>query len=285
MHAALPNVAFARMPFREGNFRPAINVLEPASMSPSIHTRENREFATETKFLIDLAAASEILDWGRANLAPDPHAGGGSLDTYQITSLYFDTEQFDVFHRRGSFGRSKYRIRRYGSGGVAFLERKLKTRGLLTKRRSIVELEEIERLSDANSNRDWAGHWFHQRLLARQLRPVCQITYLRTARVAMTNHGPIRLTMDERVRALPLSDLVFKNAEEGTALSESRIILELKYRVEMPTLFKPLLESFGLVPQPVSKYRLAAAALGLVADFAPPPHDSAATAPTLCALG
>jgi hypothetical protein len=37
-----------------------------------------------------------------------------------------------VFHRRGSFGRSKYRIRRYGEAQVGFLERKLKTRGLLT---------------------------------------------------------------------------------------------------------------------------------------------------------
>jgi len=254
-------------------------------MSPSIHTRENREFATEIKFLIDPAAAGKILDWARANLAPDPQAGGDSLDTYQITSLYFDTEQYDVFHRRGSFGRSKYRIRRYDLGEVAFLERKLKTRGFLTKRRTIVKLGELERLSEPGSGRDWAGHWFHQRLLARQLRPVCQITYRRTARVAMTNHGPIRLTMDERICARPATGLAFNDAGESTALSESRIILELKYRVEMPALFRPMVESFELTPQPVSKYRLAAAALGLVADFAPPPETSAPSVPTLCALG
>lgn len=276
------------MTFREGNFGQVFGVLTQASMSPSIHTRENREFATEIKFLIDPAVAGKIRDWARANLAPDPHAGGDLLDTYQITSLYFDTEQFDVFHRRGSFGRSKYRIRRYGHGDVVFLERKLKTRGLLTKRRSIMKLDELERLSDAESERDWAGHWFHQRLLARRLRPVCQITYRRTARVAMTNYGPIRLTMDERVRAWPATGLVFNDSDEGTALSESRIILELKYRVEMPALFKALLEGFDLTPQPVSKYRLAAAALGLVAEFEASPDETAPCAPsvpTVCALG
>jgi hypothetical protein len=45
----------------------------------------------------------------------------------------------------------------------------------------------------------------------------------------------------------------------------AHIILELKYRVEMPALFRHLVEEFALEPAPVSKYRLAAAALGLAA--------------------
>src|SRR5688572_2760812 len=95
-------------------------------MSPSTDTRENREFASETKFLVTPAVAEQIRDWARARLAPDPNASGESndaYDAYQITSLYFDTENFDVFHRKGSFGRSKYRIRRYGESEIAFLER------------------------------------------------------------------------------------------------------------------------------------------------------------------
>jgi len=231
-------------------------------MSPSTDTRENRELATEMKFLVSHALAGQIRAWAREHLSPDPHAGPAG-DGYEITSLYFDTAQFDVFHRRGSFGRSKYRIRRYGEGQVGFLERKLKTRGLLTKRRSIVRLDELEFLAADDDNRAWPGRWFHRRLLARALSPTCQISYQRTALVAMTSFGPIRFTMDSGLRALPTTCIQFRN-ELSSPLLEDQLILELKFRYGLPALFKYLLEEFALTPVPFSKYRFAAAALGFV---------------------
>jgi hypothetical protein len=248
-------------------------------MSPSTELRENREFACELKFVVDGPVAGEIRDWGRRRLAPDPNASGESGDAYQITSLYFDTRRFDVYHRNGSFGRSKYRIRRYGESEVAFLERKLKTRGLVSKRRTSVELRELERLEDGQPDRSWAGHWYRQRLLARRLGPVCRITYRRTARVALTSYGPIRMTLDEDIRAWPAQGLAFSGPGNGIVLSENRIVIELKYRWAMPLLFKQLVEDFALNPHPVSKYRLAAVALGLVAEpissFAAETHSEA----------
>ena len=235
-------------------------------MSPSLEYRENREFALEIKFLLNLAVADQIREWARERLSPDPNATGGSGDSYRITSLYFDTDSFDVFHRRGSFGRSKYRIRRYGESEVTFLERKLKARGHLTKRRSIIKLDEMERLATVELERDWTGHWFHRRLLARRLRPVCQIAYERTALVAMTDGGLIRLTLDRDLRAIPGQKLAFRGDESGTRLAENHIILELKFRREMPVLFKQLIERFALNSQAVSKYRLAASSLGLVKE-------------------
>ena len=186
---------------------------------------------------------------------------------YQITSLYFDTRQFDVFHRRGSFGRSKYRIRRYGASEVVFLERKLKSRGLLTKRRAIVGLNELERFSGDGVGDSWAGRWFHRRLQARQLGAICQISYRRTALVAMTDLGPIRLTMDHDLHAQPAAGVWFHEAQ-GTRLLEDQMILELKFRREMPLQFKRLVEEFQLNPQPFSKYRRAVTTLGLVSDRA-----------------
>src|SRR5207247_7397966 len=145
-------------------------------MSPSTEVRENREFASEIKFLVSPALADQIRDWARGRLAPDPNAAGESGDAYPITSLYFDTGHFDVFHRKGSFGRSKYRVRRYGQSEIAFLERKLKTRGRLTKRRSIVKLDELEHLASAEPKHGWAGYWFHRRLLARRLEARCPLS-------------------------------------------------------------------------------------------------------------
>ena len=238
-------------------------------MSPSTEVRENREFASEIKFLVSPALADQIRDWARGRLAPDPNAAGESGDAYLIRSHYFDTDRFDVFHRKGSFGRSKYRVRRYGQSEFTFLERKLKTRGLLTKRRSIVKLDELERLANADPERGWAGYWFHRRLLARGLAARCQILYHRTARIAMTQYGPIRLTLDEHLRALPAAGLWFSE-QNGARLLENQNILELKFRCEMPVLFKYLVEEFALSPQPVSKYRLEATALGLVTTASSP---------------
>ena len=243
-------------------------------LSPSLDTRESREFASEIKFRIPLDLGLEIRGWARRSLAPDPFAGGECGDTYRTTSLYFDTPSFDVLHRTGSFGRSKYRVRRYGDSEGVFLERKLKTRDRVSKRRSVIPVGDLE-LLERQPQRGWAGHWFHRRIEARLLQPVCQISYLRTARIGTAASGPIRLTMDQDVRALPVSRLAFHPADRGTPLAEGYVILELKFRRDVPELFAQLIETFGLESHTVSKYRLASAAGGCVAGW-PAAVESAA---------
>jgi len=242
------------------------------SISPSLDVRESREFASEIKFQVPEFAGDEILKWARTRLSPDPNAADGGQDgAYQITSLYFDTEEFDVYHRNGSFGRSKYRIRRYGPSKTVFLERKLKTRGLVSKRRAAVDIEELEHLHVSEPDASWPGFWYHQRLLARQLRPICQITYRRIALVTQTQHGPIRLTFDRCIQTVPLNSVGFNDLSPGTPLSDDRVIVELKFRVGMPLLFKDLVEEFAIVSNRISKYRLAVVALGLVEPDQPTP--------------
>lgn len=234
-------------------------------MSPSIQ-RENRELAAELKFLVTPDIAAGVREWARHKLEPDPHGNGSAQDEYRITSLYFDTELFDVFNRRGSFSRSKYRIRRYGAENVVYLERKLKTNGMVSKRRSPAETPEIVRLSNSEMDPKWTGSWYHRRLLLRRLKPICQISYERTARVAMTSHGPVRLTMDHDLRALTAREYVFKPDENCLPVAPSNVVIELKYRGEIPGIFKELIEKFTLSPKKMSKYRLAAVALGLVPE-------------------
>ena len=104
------------------------------------HIREVRSQAREVKFVVEADMAGLIRQWARTHLDPDPHGGGPFGDEYQTTSVYFDTDAFDVFHRRGSFGRSKYRIRRYGDEETVFLERKMRQPAVLAKRRTILSL-------------------------------------------------------------------------------------------------------------------------------------------------
>jgi hypothetical protein len=217
---------------------------------------EHRNVVAEIKFLVPLCDADAIRDWARARLTPDPFGEGPFRDTYRTTSIYFDTAQFDVLQRRGSFGRSKYRIRRYGESAAVFLERKLKKRDLVSKRRSVIELGDLPRLTGTAAERHWPGFWFHRRILARDLHPVCRISYRRTA---LAGCGPIRLTLDDDLQMQSLDCFEFHPVTGGGSIVDGHAILELKYRDEMPRVFHELIETFSLTPEPVSKYRLAMA--------------------------
>jgi hypothetical protein len=259
-------------------------------MSP--HARETRPFASEVKFLVDAAVGARIRDWARLHMQADPHGTGVFGDEYHTTSLYFDTDARDVFHQRGSFGRSKYRVRRYGDAPSVFLERKLRKPGILVKRRTIVGLNTIGRLGAPEPDAAWPGEWFHRRLLLRRIKPVCLVSYSRMARTAATADGPARLTLDDDVRVFgtvglqpePWKSGATPHAHDapvtldgavatvaapasaagpaaGLPVLERQVIVELKYRHQLPALFKRLVEEFGLAPQRASKYRLGITAL------------------------
>lgn len=224
-------------------------------MTSSATTREVRESASEIKFSVDGATAFRIRERARQLLSPDPWASGPSADEYVTTTLYFDTADFAVYERRGSYRRAKYRIRRYGQSDLVFLERKLRTADCLSKRRTSVRIEDLPLLTAASADSSWAGSWFHERLLMRKLGAVCQITYRRTARVGMTDYGPIRLTLDEDLRGIAADHAVFVPMDAAVPLS-GQTIVEMKFRAAMPAVFKQIVEEFALTPQRLSKYRL-----------------------------
>jgi hypothetical protein len=235
-------------------------------------TVERREFASEIKFLVPRARVDALLAWAREHLDADPNGTGTGPDhdTYGISSLYFDTKHFDVFHGRDSFGRSKYRVRRYNGLGTVFLERKTKTRDWVSKRRSLVDAASIARLKASVAVPDWPGFWFHRRLLGRHLHPVCQISYVRTARIGMAEGHPVRLTLDRDLRASARSVAAFDADGTGVPLLDDAWILELKYRHALPAVFKRLITEFAPAPQRLSKYRLAVTALHLAEGAAAP---------------
>jgi hypothetical protein len=217
--------------------------------------------AAELKFVVEEARADAIRQWMRCEMGPDPHGVGIAGDAYETTSLYFDTEDFDHFFRRRSFARAKFRIRRYNHGEMVFLERKMKVEGRVSKRRSHCDIADLERLSAAGS--DWPGRWFARRLENRRLKPVCEVAYSRTARVSMSDCGPLRLTLDTDLRATEIRTVGFTD-HVNVAIEPGAAILEMKYRVHVPPVFKRLIEEFELASRSHSKYRTAIRALGLV---------------------
>lgn len=226
--------------------------------------REQRPFAAEVKFLVTPEQGDAIREWARARLTPDPYGSGEGGDRYSTSTLYCETAAQDVFHRRGSYGRSKFRIRRYATSDMVFLERKLRTKDMLSKRRSLVPIDDLALLGShpASWPKKWQGAWFGNRIGTRRLGPVCQVTYDRVARLAATPYGIARLTLDSHIRAWPTGTFEFQAGEPVSVLAE-RVILEMKFRLDMPAVFKALVEEFRLNPAPVSKYRSSIMALGL----------------------
>ena len=155
---------------------------------------------------------------------------------------------------------------------MVFLERKLRTKDLLSKRRSFVPIEDLVLLGSGTPSwsRKWHGAWFGDRITTRRLGPVCQVTYDRVARLTATPYGIARLTLDAHIRAWTAETFDFQSGEPKPVLP-GRVILEMKYRVDMPAVFKALVEEFRLNPAPVSKYRSSVVALGLAT--APAPQD------------
>ena len=226
-------------------------MLRPVRMD-----REIRDSASEIKFVVDVTAGQAVRERARQLLSPDPWASGPTADEYSITSIYFDTPDFAVYNRRGSYRRAKYRVRRYGEGQTVFLERKLRTKELLSKRRTNVRLEDLPLLMKQAPVKDWSGAWFQKRLATRDLSAVCQISYKRMARVGMTDAGPIRLTVDDSLMGCGLAAPDFVAADNMQAISPVTIV-EMKFTGDMPAIFKRLTEEFSLEACRVSKYRLA----------------------------
>lgn len=232
----------------------------------STEIRENRAMVAEIKFFVPPDRSDALRDWARGRLGPDPYGGGPFGDSYQTNSLYFDTRDLDVFFRRGSYGRSKYRVRRYGEADSLFFERKLKTHDHVSKRRSIVPIGELPGLGRLEPVKGWPGHWFHRRMLARELGVVCQVQYDRTALVHSNGHGPIRLTLDRNVRAIASNALAFQSLGGEPSLTGGDAILELKFYQSLPPVFAEMITKFSLTACPISKYRIAIKHLQLAPD-------------------
>jgi len=230
--------------------------MRNTSSCPSVS--EYRSFASEVKYVIDKARANAIREWARKRFKPDPDAAEAVGDTYRTSSLYLDTEDFDVLQRTGSFGRCKYRIRRYGLADTLFLERKLRTTAVVIKRRTVVPMGQLENLTREKAAGGWDGYWFHRRLLLRRLQPACHINYVRTALVGKSENGRVRLTIDDEVRAIPAVEYGFGGTGESFDIVNGNNILELKFYEAMPAVFESLVKEFNLEPASISKYRLAA---------------------------
>ena len=224
-------------------------------LSPSLTSCAQGATAFEVKFLIDEGQAADVTAWAVRHLDLDPHCKDDSSGQYKITSLYTDTENFDVFHRQPKYRRRKYRLRRYGEESTIHLERKVRKGNQVAKRRTSVTEDEMSLLTNPLLLSDWSANWFHDCLLRKQLRPVCQLVYHRHAFLAHSSEGLLRLTMDRNIQGEPCSEWKVGMTGNAESLVPGKVVLELKFRDAMPVIFKRLVADMQLSAVGFSKYR------------------------------
>lgn len=239
-----------------------------ASLSPSLSVAA--PWAYEQKFLVAADVARAIERWAGAAMRTDPHADQAANGAYELSTLYLDTPGFDVFHGAQHFRGAKHRIRRYGREALVYLERKTRRGDRVKKRRSGLPRDELAKIPAPRATGTGDLTWFVDALRLHELRPVCAMTYRRTAFFGEGDHGPYRLTLDRAVRGLPARDFAVEPIEHGIAVLSDAVVCELKFAAALPQPFKQLVAELALAPTSVSKYRRLCVAAGLVAGLDAP---------------
>lgn len=163
---------------------------------------------------------------------------------HQYETLYFDTADFDLYHRHhaGAAGRYKVRSRAYVASDLSFLEVKHKT----NKRRTIKERLQTPHMQ-TRVNRETAvflqNHYPHE---AAELVPALWNSFTRITLVS--RHRPERLTLD--------FDLSFRWRQRRMGLPGIAIAEVKREGFSLDSDFIRLIRTWGVRPTSFSKYCL-----------------------------
>ena len=218
----------------------------------------------EIKVVLDAERVEQVLDHCRSSLFPDRFAS--AEEGYELTTLYLDTDGYRIHHKLLDGTGTKYRIRRYGSEDVIYLERKTRQGNLVRKRREPRPLTDLALVLAGGLEGEGFVPTFCRTIRDFGLRPALLLTYRRRAWL-----GPAgsRLTLDDSVAAWQGRGIASLERDGPSAEVTPGTVLELKYDAEMPKEFRDLLDKLALPAGGFSKY-----GTGLLTSGLLPPKPS-----------
>lgn len=237
---------------------------ERLDVSPSLLRRvRGGPVAYEWKFVVDEPTALRIEELLRESLTIDPHADDRRGGAYLVTTVYFDTPQWEVLRGIGRHKLQKFRLRRYGEAADFFVERKAKRGKQVRKRRDAWQAGDVEACLPAPRADGANGNWFARQLVRQGLRPICRVQYSRRAYFGAAAEGRVRLTFDRQLRGAPVDGWNLSTTRDDVPILVDRVICEFKFAGTMPTLFKRVIQELQLEATGFSKYRHGMRAFGL----------------------
>lgn len=216
----------------------------------------------ELKYLVSVHDAQILKSKISRVLQTDIHSGEGN--SYEVTSLYFDTPSFSCAMEKeaGYYDRYKYRLRTYNNGGVYNLELKRKKGDACIKKAQALDSETAFSLCDGSivsADKTKNIENFYSLRRSTHMRPVVVVRYKRTAFCG--EEGRVRITFDEDLCAISVPEKgthspVFYNEQSLCIpiLPSGFCILEVKYDAFFPDHLKSLLALSSRPQLSVSKY-------------------------------
>jgi SPX domain protein involved in polyphosphate accumulation len=220
----------------------------------------------ELKYLITSAVRDALLPELTLQVVPDPE--GGATGVYQVTSLYYDTDDLFFFRSKvdGNRFRRKVRIRQYGEFSASpeapcMLEIKQRIGRTTQKRRVALTLGRAEALcrgelddviwSDVRDSEVAGEVEFLVRNL--RLRPTCLVSYLRQAFMGGRYEPGLRVTFDRALWASAGSE-GFTPGARHHFVSPDAVVMEVKANDAVPQWMSRMLARHGCEITRFSKY-------------------------------
>lgn len=209
----------------------------------------------EKKYLLTRQQYANVTDFLNGYMKADDYG------LHTVSSLYFDTDAFDIIRRSNEkpVYKEKLRLRAYGTPraeDLVFLELKKKFHGVVYKRRVAMKLQEAERYLRAGIRPAEAGQifeeidWFVKR---HDPKPRAVLCCERKALYGIDDPD-FRVTFDSRIRWRD-SDLDLGNGCHGTYLvSPEQYLMEVKTDGAIPVWLGQFLSQNGIFPTSFSKY-------------------------------
>ena len=224
----------------------------------------------ELKYLLTGDQCRLLTEVMSAYLSPDTH--GDNEGRYSITSLYYDTPDYQAYWDKieGHRFRRKVRVRIYGQQAVTpdtscFVEIKQRNNKTVQKKRVILPYSSADALcgsgveveADTLTEADYLVLQEIQYLQnALQLQPACIVNYDRLAFEGSEYDPALRVTFDSNLkgRVHDLTLLAHTYAENHFFLPPEQCVMEIKVNYRVPYWLTEVIGRYGCTLRRVSKY-------------------------------
>ncbi len=222
----------------------------------------------EIKYILDEATALAVRAFVRSYLEPDEFAAKKPNMSYDVQSLYLDSNDLLTYHaaNNGERNRFKLRIRYYDDDpeSPVFFEIKHRMNEGILKQRARVRREAVQALLLGESPRheyvmsDNPQRWidlldFWHLVEIMEAAPRAHNAYLREA--YMGPKGAVRVTIDRDVRIEPeFSGVLGSKLTNPVEVFSGVVILELKFTERMPAWMIEMVRGFELKSSGAAKY-------------------------------
>ncbi len=230
----------------------------------------------ELKYLIDETTAARVRDFVGSYLDLDEYGVGKPDRSYQVHSLYLDSDNLEIYWRTVNGDKNRYKLRlRYYSDDPdipVFFEIKRRMKDVILKQRGGVRQEAVPlilrgQLPEHSQfiTKDPGSVVAIQRFLhlMAQLgaKPKSHIYYRREAYVS--DDGEVRVTMDRDVLAEPqLQPRIKVKMSNPVHSYRGFVILELKFTNRFPNWFRDLVRMAQTMQCGAAKYLSSASLIG-----------------------